>query len=225
MNQTVAFHVVPKQRTIQCPHCGTAYVPAAASICDCVTEHRSLRCPSCSLCSCTGRAVEIRRRFEAASAEEMIHLRQSRQMDTNLAAVEGTLRRPLVVVADDNFDIRNVVKRVLENLGYGVIAVENGEEAWNAVQEFRPEIALLDGLMPKADGREISKRIKEDPSLDTKTVIMTSLYTSPAQKDEAFREYRVDGYLAKPVKPQVLEDTLAELLVRCSSASPPSNAP
>jgi CheY-like chemotaxis protein len=132
--------------------------------------------------------------------------------DTNLSAVADSLKRPLVVVADDNFDIRCVVRRTLENLGYGVIAVENGEEAWQAVQRFRPEIALLDGLMPKADGREISKRIKEDPALDTKTVIMTSLYTSPAQKDEAFREYRVDGYLAKPVKAEVLKDTLAGLL-------------
>jgi CheY-like chemotaxis protein len=205
--------VVPIRRTLRCQDCGESYAAADAIICDCVTEHRSLRCPSCDRCSCTGRAVEIRSRFQNASPDELLHVKAELRRSTTLGAVPENPRRPLVVVADDNFDIRNVVKRLLTDLGYGVILVGNGEEAWDAVLKFHPEIALLDGLMPKADGRVIAKRIKDHPDLNTKTVIMTSLYTSAAQRSEAFREFLVDGYLAKPVKSELLKKTLEDLLM------------
>ena len=214
---TQISNAVPIRRTLRCQHCDESYAAASATICDCVSEHRSLRCPSCDRCSCSGRAVEVRRRFQNASTEELLQVKAEVLRSTTLGAVPENLARPLVVVADDNFDIRNVVKRLLTDLGYGVIVVENGEEAWDAVLKYRPEIALLDGLMPKADGRVIAKRIKEHPDLDTKTVIMTSLYTSAAQQSEAFREYRVDGYLAKPVKSELLKKTLEELLVTAGS--------
>lgn len=206
-------NAIPIRRTLRCQHCDESYAAASATICDCVTEYRSLRCPSCDRCSCSGRTVEVQRRFQNASPEELQHVKAELLRSTTLEAVPENLTRPLVVVADDNFDIRNVVKRLLTDLGYGVIVVENGEEAWNAVQKYRPEIALLDGLMPKADGRAIAKRIKEQPDLKTKTVIMTSLYTSAAQQSEAFREFRVDGYLTKPVKSDLLKKTLEELLM------------
>ncbi|HEX7707520.1 MAG TPA: response regulator, partial [Thermoanaerobaculia bacterium] len=183
-----------------------------AAVCDCITEHRTLRCPDCLTCSCTGRALEIQSRFRNASAEELQRLSAERRQPPVLAEVTDDLTRPLIVVADDNFDIRGVAKRILEGLGYGVIAVENGEEAWHAVQRFRPEIVLLDGLMPRADGRTISRRIKDDPSLKTRTVIMTSLYTSRAQREEAFRVFGVDGYLSKPVSAEVLKTTIDRLL-------------
>lgn len=218
----ILSNAVPIRRTLRCQHCDESYAAASATICDCVTEHRSLRCPSCDRCSCSGRTVEIRRRFQNASPEELQHVKAEVLRSTTLGAVPENLTRPLVVVADDNFDIRNVVKRLLTDLGYGVIVVENGEEAWDAVQKYRPEIALLDALMPKADGRAIAKRIKEQPDLNTKTVIMTSLYTSAVQQSEAFREFRVDGYLAKPVKSDLLKKTLEELLLS-AAAEPPGS--
>lgn len=217
----IASKAIPAaaRRTVRCPHCDAPYAPVDASICDCVTEHRSLRCPHCHACSCTGRPLEIRQRFHGSSPEELQRITEERRRPV-LGAVAESLPRPLIVVADDNFDIRTVVKRLLEDCGYGVIAVENGEEAWDAVQQFRPEIALLDGLMPKGDGRVISRRIKEDPTLNTRTVIMTSLYTSRAQRDEAFREFRVDDYLAKPVKAEVLKTTMEKLLGAAGAGTP-----
>jgi CheY-like chemotaxis protein len=54
--------------------------------------------------------------------------------------------------------------------------------------------------MPKMDGREMAKKIKTDPDLaKTKVIIMTSLYTGTKYKSEAFRQYRVDDYLSKPL--------------------------
>lgn len=198
--------------SVQCPRCGGAYAPAEASLCDCVTERRSLRCPACSHCSCSGRAADIRERYRASTLEVHQRIKQEREAAFPPPPPPDNLARPLVLVADDSPDVRLVVCRQLEALGYGVMAVANGEEAWKAVKQFRPEIALLDGLMPKMDGRIVAKRIKEDFTLHTRTVIMTSLYTSAAQKEEAFREFHVDGYLAKPLKAQVLRETLARLL-------------
>ncbi|HEX7708152.1 MAG TPA: response regulator [Thermoanaerobaculia bacterium] len=216
----IVLKKAPASRTVRCQHCEASYAPKDAAVCDCLTEHRTLRCSHCLACSCTGRAPEIQKRFRKASAEELQRLSDERRRRPVLAEVTENLPRPLVVVADDNFDIRGVAKRILEGLGYGVIAVENGEEAWDAVQRFRPEIALLDGLMPKGDGRDISRRIKNDPSLKTRTVIMTSLYTSRAQREEAFRVFGVDGYLAKPVSAEILKATMDGLL-RPSEPEPP----
>ncbi|MFZ2490158.1 MAG: response regulator [Thermoanaerobaculia bacterium] len=131
-------------------------------------------------------------------------------------ATTSELRRPLVVVADDDFDIRAIVKRVLEQRGYGVVAVENGEQAWEAIQQLHPDIALLDGLMPKADGRVVARRVKDDRSLTTKCVLLTSLYTSVAQKSEAFRLFGIDAHLSKPVSPELLDETLKRLLSECA---------
>lgn len=199
-------------RTIRCRHCDQHYVPSEASLCRCVTEHRTIQCPSCSRCTCSGQAAEIRERYRTASEDEMRAVQEMRAEEKAFLPVMASLPRPLVVVADDNFDIRLLVKRHLQNLGYGVIAVSNGEDAWVAVREYRPEVALLDGLMPGADGRVVARRIKDDPTLPTKAVIMTSLYTSAAQKSEAFRRFGVDAYLTKPVKAETLQKTVEDLV-------------
>lgn len=201
-----------RRRTVRCQYCEHQYVPSEASLCRCVTEHRGLQCPFCSRCACSGQPAEIRERYRTASEDEMKVLYEMRMQEKEFSPVVASLPRPLVVVADDNFDIRLVVKRQLQGLGYGVIAVSNGEDAWHAVREYRPEIALLDGLMPGADGRVVARRIKDDPTLHTKAVIMTSLYTSAAQKTEAFRRFGVDAYLTKPVKPEMLQKTVEELV-------------
>lgn len=210
MTSEAAVGAMPR-RAVRCRHCDQHYAPAEALLCTCVTEHRSVRCPSCSRCACSTQPAEIRERYQTLSEDELKALYEMRMREKTFVPVPANLPRPLVVVADDNSDIRVVVKRVLQGLGYGVIAVSNGEDAWTAIREYRPEVALLDGLMPGAHGRSVAQRIKDDGTLQTKAVIMTSLHTSAAQTAEAFRRFGVDAYLTKPVKAEALQKTVEEL--------------
>lgn len=209
---TASAPFVSRSLAIRCGSCAKRYDPALATVCACASDHRTLLCPFCGSCSCSGRAADVRQHFATVPSSALRQMREQQELERRPGAAPAELRRPLVVVADDNFDIRAVVKRVLEQHGFGVVAVENGELAWETIRKLQPEIALLDGLMPKADGRVVAQHVKYDDSLRTKCVLMTSLYTSAAQKNEAFRLFGIDAHLSKPVAPELLVETLRGLL-------------
>jgi len=73
---------------------------------------------------------------------------------------EGELndKKRLVLLADDDTDIRTLVQLRLEKFGYRVIAVNDGAQALKAVQEHAPDLAILDVMMPKMTGIEVSMR-------------------------------------------------------------------
>jgi CheY-like chemotaxis protein len=108
--------------------------------------------------------------------------------------------RPLVLVVDDEKDIQRVARRVIESLGYGLIVAHDGEEGLALARRYRPELVLTDALMPRLDGREMGRRIKEDPACAaTKVVVMTALYTNVKYRNEGFKVFKVDDYMAKPL--------------------------
>ena len=70
--------------------------------------------------------------------------------------------RPLVLVADDDPDILQLVSLRLASSGYEVMAAGDGEQALNAALERTPDLALLDVMMPKLDGYEVTARLRSD---------------------------------------------------------------
>ena len=71
--------------------------------------------------------------------------------------------RPVVLAADDDEDILELVAFRLERAGYEVIAVEDGERALEAARERRPSLAVLDVMMPKLTGYEVVRALREEP--------------------------------------------------------------
>lgn len=115
----------------------------------------------------------------------------------------GTRR---VLVVDDNRDATRLIKILLEKSGDYVIREENDPaRAHQSARNFRPDVILLDIMMPELDGGEVAARIEADPSLwGTPIIFLTALVT----KDEAKNGLRIDGhsFLAKPVSiPDVIE--------------------
>ena len=105
----------------------------------------------------------------------------------------------LVLLADDDPDIRRGNARLLENAGYTVIVAQDGEQAVAAARENRPDLILLDRDMPLLDGLEACRQIKEDPSLDTSFVALISgLYTSGDEQSTGL-EAGADGYIVRPI--------------------------
>jgi DNA-binding response OmpR family regulator len=121
--------------------------------------------------------------------------------------------RPLVLVADDDPDILQLVSFRLERSGYEVMSAEDGEQALNAALERTPDLALLDVMMPKLDGYEVTARLRSHERTRHTPVI---LLTARVQEADVTRgiEAGADDYVAKPFSPQELRERVQAALGR-----------
>lgn len=108
-----------------------------------------------------------------------------------------------ILIADDEPDIRDVLKLTLAEENYEVIEAADGEEALKAIQTKSPNLALLDYRMPKMDGREVCRRIKKDILLQHLPVIMVTGSGDLNDKVDGI-DAGVDDYVVKPFEPKEL---------------------
>lgn len=109
-----------------------------------------------------------------------------------------------ILVVDDDVDASQMAKMILEKTGLYVVNICNrGSEAFKIIQDTRPELVLLDIMMPGADGTDIAARIQNDKSLASiRVVFMTSLVS---QKEVS--SHSVIGghpFISKPISSEVL---------------------
>jgi len=129
--------------------------------------------------------------------------------------------KTLVLVADDEEDIRALVAFRLERAGYEVITAADGEEALTLATTRLPDLVVLDMMMPKATGLEVTRSLREhDETKDIPVILLTAR----AQEADVARGYEagVDDYVKKPFSPQDLQLRVQTLLERRSAASIPS---
>jgi DNA-binding response OmpR family regulator len=120
---------------------------------------------------------------------------------------------PLVLVAEDDEDIRDLVQYRLEQAGYEVRAVADGQQALDAVTERKPALCIFDVMMPRVDGYELTRRIRADESLRDVPII---LLTARVQETDVSRGFEAgaDDYVAKPFSPQELRARVQAVLGR-----------
>jgi DNA-binding response OmpR family regulator len=116
-----------------------------------------------------------------------------------------------VLVVDDDPKIVRVVEINLTQAGYQVRTAADGEQALAAVTQERPDLVLLDVMMPRLDGFETLKRLKADPALTDIPVVML---TARAQDEDVFEGYGTGAqwYLTKPFEPEELRQVVRHLL-------------
>jgi DNA-binding response OmpR family regulator len=119
---------------------------------------------------------------------------------------------PVVVVADDEADILELVAIGLERTGYVVHRAADGEQALALIYEHKPDVAILDVAMPKLNGFELTRRLRNDPSTEIKIVLLTAR-AQEADVEEGFAAGAHD-YVTKPFSPLELEARVAALLKR-----------
>lgn len=112
---------------------------------------------------------------------------------------------PLVLVADDDEDIRDTVALVLEDAGYGVAVARDGAEALAVARARRPALIILDLMMPTMDGVEFREHQLRDPAIAGIPVL---LFTAAGAHDLA-RTPGLAGLIAKPVRLTDLLDAVA----------------
>src|SRR5690606_23112142 len=117
--------------------------------------------------------------------------------------------RRCVVAADDSPTIRLQLSNILKQDGYWVITSKDGEEAWNHIKRFVPDVVLLDIQMPKLDGYELCERIREHGVTRHTPVVFVTSQDTPADLEKSFN-VGANEFLAKPVDP----DDLRQLLKR-----------
>jgi CheY-like chemotaxis protein len=121
------------------------------------------------------------------------------------------ITRPLVLFADDDAVGRAIARRVLDSMGLGVIVAADGQAALALAREYKPELLITDAFMPKLDGRELARTIKEERPA-TKVIVISGVYKDPRYKHEALKDFKVDDYLTKPVDPASLLRAVQKLL-------------
>jgi DNA-binding response OmpR family regulator len=118
---------------------------------------------------------------------------------------------PLVLVADDDPDILNLVALRLEKAGYPVVTANDGVEALETVLERRPEVAIVDIRMPEMDGLELIRRIRSDEESGGMVLIALSARVREANIAEGL-EAGADEYMQKPFKPSLLVEVIESKL-------------
>lgn len=116
-----------------------------------------------------------------------------------------------ILLADDEEDIKTVLKLFLENKGYEVITAFDGLDALDQVKREKPDLVLLDIMMPLVDGFEVCKKIKTDPETAEIPVIMLSAASHAEMVQKGIDLGAVD-YLVKPFEPEQLEGLLHKVL-------------
>ncbi|WP_207906558.1 PAS domain S-box protein [Methylomonas methanica] len=109
-----------------------------------------------------------------------------------------------VLLAEDNADMRGYITRLLQEQGYDVTAVRDGEAALATVREFRPALVLTDIMMPRLDGIGLLSALREDPETSTIPIILLSARAGEEARIEGLK-HGADDYLTKPFSARELQ--------------------
>jgi chemosensory pili system protein ChpA (sensor histidine kinase/response regulator) len=130
------------------------------------------------------------------------------------AVAELPRRLPLVMVVDDSLTVRKITTRMLTRAGYEVVTAKDGVDALEQLADISPAVMLLDVEMPRMDGFELTKRLRQDSKTRPLPIIMITSRTADKHRDHAL-QLGVNAYLGKPYQ----EDDLLERIAGFVAAS------
>ncbi len=119
-----------------------------------------------------------------------------------------------VLVVDDEFDLTDTLRAILEGEGYRAETCFNGREALERLESAKPDLILMDLMMPALSGLEVLRTLREMPGMSNVPVVLMSA-VAPCVKQE---DYRWQGFLRKPFSLSALIATVERLI---GKAKPP----
>ncbi len=117
-----------------------------------------------------------------------------------------------ILIVEDRPEIQMLIRMTLEFEGHDLHTADNGDDGWRLAQTLRPDLVLLDVMMPgELDGLQVCARIRATPELDGTRVV---LLTARGQQSDRAAGAAVgcDAYLTKPFSPLALIETVASML-------------
>ena len=112
-----------------------------------------------------------------------------------------------ILLVDDEEDILDFLELILEEQGYAIVKAASGRDALAAAQMHRPDLILLDIMMPEMDGWEVLKLLKADEELIQTPVAMLTARSEMKDKIQGLQEGAID-YICKPFSTRELIDKL-----------------
>jgi len=124
-----------------------------------------------------------------------------------------------ILIVDDDVDTLRLVGLMLQRQGYQITAATGGEQGLEKAFEERPDVILLDVMMPEMDGYEVTRRLRKNPVTATTPILLFTAKTQLDDKVSGF-EAGADDYLTKPTHPAELQAHIHALLARAQPRKP-----
>ena len=104
-----------------------------------------------------------------------------------------------ILVVEDDADTLVLIQHFLKDSGHELLVSRRGDEAFELALEYKPDLAIIDGLIPGIHGFELCKKIKEEPGLTKKpkVILMSSVYKTQKYRFEVV-EFKADAFMVKP---------------------------
>lgn len=114
-----------------------------------------------------------------------------------------------VLIAEDSDKMRELLVTQLRSLGIEASTAKTGLEALAQTARLRPDLILLDGLLPEMHGFEVARAIRQlDADYRPRIAMITGIYKGTQYQNEARLKYGVDDYLLKPITTDTLRDLI-----------------
>ncbi len=122
-----------------------------------------------------------------------------------------TRKRPLIMIADDDHEIRNLLRTFFEEQDVDLIESKNGAEALENIITYRPNLVILDVMMPELNGWQICKYVKSREEYEDVGIIMLTAI-GPVNNELTSPLFGADDYMDKPFDFDVLEEKVNKVL-------------
>ena len=121
-----------------------------------------------------------------------------------------------ILLVDDEPDILEIIRYNLSSEGYRVATAENGKEALKMARKIKPQLILLDVMMPEMDGEDTCQKMRQTPELKDDVLTFLTARAEDYSQMAGF-EAGADEYITKPIKPKILTSKVKALLRRYPS--------
>jgi CheY-like chemotaxis protein/MinD-like ATPase involved in chromosome partitioning or flagellar assembly len=126
-----------------------------------------------------------------------------------------------ILVIDDDLDLQQMLRLMLQRGGHKVIATGDGPDGLVKAKQLKPDLAIVDVMMPGMNGYQVVRKMREDADTASMSILVLTARAQPVDRDAAMAA-RADDYMAKPVAPNELLAKVNELLARRSAAQGPA---
>jgi DNA-binding response OmpR family regulator len=125
-----------------------------------------------------------------------------------------------VVCVEDEPEIIDLIRLILGRKGFDLTGATGGLEGLEAIRRIKPDLVLLDLMMPDMDGWEVYQQMKADPELKNTPVIVVTAKAQSIDKILGLHIAKVDDYVTKPFGPQELLQSVERVLAAKAQAAP-----
>jgi len=130
-----------------------------------------------------------------------------------MSHIPGKQALKRILIVEDNPKNMRLLKMVLGNKGYSLLEATDGEEALAIAMKGRPDLIIMDIQLPKMDGLEVTRRLRQTPGFSQVPIIALTASAMEGDRDKII-EAGCDVYVSKPVDTRQLPELVAEMLRR-----------